>query len=132
MHVLFFNMTWFKNWGQPFLICNINYVFIVTPCFVPEVLIKILFCNIQQVVWTCNSYTEEGTVKWVVIITGWKMVIIVSNKKKSIMVFNPYSPKGTAYLNKYDSKDCLDYYTSNSDIQKVCQMLNFFYHKLVW
>jgi hypothetical protein len=48
------------------------------------------------------------------------------------MISKLYSPKGTAYfLNKYDSKDSLDYNTSNSDVQKVCQMLKL-YHKLVW
>lgn len=47
------------------------------------------------------------------------------------MVFKSYPPKGTAYfVNKYDWKDCFDYNTSNSDVQKVCQMLSCITNRL--
>ena len=55
----------------------------------------------------------------------------IRKEKKIDNGFQTYSPKGTAYfLNKYDSKGCLDCNTSNSDVQKVCQILKL-YHKLV-
>jgi hypothetical protein len=62
---------------------------------------------------------------------NWSSLSATKGEEKKIMISKRYSPIGTAYfLNKYDWKDCLDYNTSNSDVQKFCQMLKL-YHKLV-
>jgi len=60
------------------------------------------------------------------------LVIIVSNKRKQIDndFQTVFAERNGMLLNKYDSKDCLDYNNSNSDVQKVCQILKL-YHKLV-
>lgn len=57
------------------------------------------------------------------IITCRKIGYHLAATKNSIIFFKPYSPKGTEYLNKYDSLDYLDYNTSTCDVQNVCQML---------